>query len=187
MNDITENPIFPDSDESAKFVTGISGWVDRHGNFFGKSESMARHNGSTHRRCDECHESIVLRGYKYCEDCKEKKYIERYSKLEKKVWDSECFLYSDRDDVYFQDYDYLNDYLYEHEIVDINSLRLIICDPVYLRNVTEDFWSGDLPDDTELPESVLSALEIFNAELKDAGIISWTPGKFAAIVNFGAK
>lgn len=29
MESITENPIFPESEESAKFVKCISGWVDR--------------------------------------------------------------------------------------------------------------------------------------------------------------
>ena len=43
--------------------------------------------------------------------------------------------------------------------------------------------ADDLPEDTELPASVLLALEIFNAALKDAGIVSWMPGKYAAIIE----
>ena len=43
--------------------------------------------------------------------------------------------------------------------------------------------ADDLPEDTELPESVLLALENLNATLKDAGIVDWTPGKYAAIIN----
>ena len=178
-----EKIILPESDEAAKFVTGISGWVDRNGRFYGQSEEMARYYGSSHKKCEECKEAIINRDHRYCEDCREKKFIERYNKLEKKVWDGESYLYSDLDDVYFADYDYVNDYLDEHGIEDINNLRLVICEPNYLGEISEDYWSDDLPDDMDLPDSVLSALETFNAALKAAGIVSWSPGKYAAIIE----
>ena len=178
-----EKIILAESDEAAKFVTGISGWVDRHGNFHGKSEEMARYYSSTHRKCEECETAIIKRGYRFCADCKEKKDIERYSKLEKKVWDGEVYLYSDRDDIYLSDYQELHDYIDEREIENVDSLRLIICEPEHLRELDADYWADDLPEDTELPDSVLSALETFNASLKDAGVVSWHPGKFAAIIE----
>ena len=149
-----EKIILAESDEAAKFVTGLSGWVDIHGNFHGKSEEMARYYSSTHRRCEECKEAIIKRGYRFCADCKEKKDIERYSKLEKKVWDGESYLYSDRDDIYLSDYQELHDYIDEREIENVGSLRLIICEPEYLREINADYWADDLPEDTELPESV---------------------------------
>ena len=178
-----EKIILAESDEAAKFVTGISGWVDRHGKFHGKSEEMARYYGSTHKKCVECKEAIIRIGYRFCANCQEKKDIERYSKLERKDWDGVAYLYSDRDDVYFADYQELHDYIDEREIEDIDSLRLIICEPVYLSHINSDYWSDDLPDDTDLPESVLSALETFNASLKDAGPVSWSPSKYAAIIE----
>ena len=178
-----EKIILAEDDEAAKFVTGISGWVDRHGNFHGKSEEMARYYSSTHRRCEECETAIIKRGYRFCADCKEKKDIERYARLERKVWDGEACLYSDRDDVYFYDYGHLNDYIDEREIENVDSLRLIICEPEYLRKLDADYWADDLPEDTELPNSVLSAIETLNASLKDAGIVSWYPGKYAAIIE----
>ena len=178
-----EKIILAEDDEAAKFVTGISGWVDRHGNFHGKSEEMARYYSSTHKRCEECKEAIIRRGYRYCVDCLEKKDIERYSKLEKKVWDGEVYLYSDRDDIYLSDYQELHDYIDEREIENVDSLRLIICEPEYLREINADYWADDLPEDTELPDSVLSALETLNAALKDAGIVGWHQGKYAAIIE----
>lgn len=177
-----EKIILAESDEAAKYVTGISGWVDRHGNFHGKSEEMARYYSSTHKRCEECTE-IIRKGYRFCVDCREKKDIERYSKLERKVWDGESYLYSDRDDIYLADSQELKDYLDEHQIESVGSLRLIICEPEYFRKIDESYWEDDLPEDTELPKSVLSALEKFNAALKDAGIVSWMPGKYAAIID----
>lgn len=178
-----EKIILAESDEAAKFVTGISGWVDRHGKFHGKSEEMARYYGSTHKKCKECKEAIIRIGYSFCANCHEKKDIERYNKLEKKVWDGESYLYSDRAGVYFSDYQELRDYIDEREIEGIDSLRSVICEPVYLSHINSDYWSDDLPEDTELPESVLLALEKFNQVLKDAGVVSWVPGKYAAIIN----
>ena len=178
-----EKIILAESDGAAKFVTGLSGWVDRNGVFWGQLEDMARYASATHKRCEECEESIIKKNYRYCVDCIEKKDIERYSKLERKIWDGESYLHSDRDDVYFSDYDQLNDYIDEHKIENIDSLRLVICEPEYLRELDEDYWADDLPDDTDFPESVLSALETFNAALKAAGIVSWSPGKYAAIIE----
>ncbi len=178
-----EKIILAEDDEAAKFVTGLSGWVDKNGVFWGQLEEMARYASATHKRCEECKTAIINRGYRCCVDCIEKNDIERYSKLERKVWDGESYLHSDRDDVYFADYDQLNDYIDEHQIENIDSLRLIICEPEHLRELDADYWADDLPEDTELPDSVLSAIETLNAALKDAGIVSWHPGKFAAIIE----
>ena len=92
-------------------------------------------------------------------------------------------MYSDRDDVYFSDYQELHDYIYEREIENVDSLRLIICEPEHLRELDADYWADDLPEDAELPESVWSAIDALNASLKDAEIVSWHPGKFAAIID----
>lgn len=178
-----EKIILAESDEAAKYATGISGWVDIHGNFHGKSEEMARYYSSTHKRCEECKTEIIRRGYRFCVDCSEKNDIERYSKLERKVWDGKSYLYSDRDEIYLADHQELQDYLDEHPIENIGSLRLVICEPVYFRKIDEDYWADDMPEDTELPQSVLLALENLNAALKDAGIVSWMPGKYAAIID----
>ncbi|MFA7253850.1 MAG: hypothetical protein WC107_04805, partial [Patescibacteria group bacterium] len=77
----------------------------------------------------------------------------------------------------------LNDYIDEHQIENIDSLRLIICEPEHLRELDADYWEDDLPEDAELPDSVLSALETFNASLKDAGVVGWHQGKYAAIID----
>lgn len=38
MNKDQIKPIFPESPEAATFKTGLSGWVDRHGRFWGDDE-----------------------------------------------------------------------------------------------------------------------------------------------------
>ena len=40
------------SDEAAHFVTGLSGWVSRHGHFYGNDERLARYDGCTHTVCE---------------------------------------------------------------------------------------------------------------------------------------
>jgi hypothetical protein len=180
-----EKIILAESDEAAGYLTGISGWVDRHGIYHGQSEKMARYYGSTHKKCEECKIAIISRGYRFCSDCQEKKDIVRYSKLEKKIWDGESYLYSNKQDMYFADYQELHDYLSDNEegVSSTDSLRLVICEPKYFSEIHADYWADDLPEDAELPDSVLSALETFNDALKDAGIVSWSPGKYAAIIN----
>ena len=80
--------ILYDSDEAAKFVTGISGWVDRRGVFFGDShdsEDVARYSGCTHRCCS-CG-NVMEKYHTKCAVCREREATERYKKREKKDWD----------------------------------------------------------------------------------------------------
>ena len=60
------------SDEVAKHVTNIEGWVDRHGRFWGKDEHMARWSGCTHIICPSCG-NPTSRNYTICSDCRNKK------------------------------------------------------------------------------------------------------------------
>lgn len=170
------------SDDAAKFVTNISGWVDRHGNFWGKAEDSARYSGCTHKACPKCG-NLTAKGYLVCADCREKKAIEIYNKKEKKEWDGNLLLYSDGTGDYFAEQEDVEDYVAENGCT-LESLRLVICDSVQLRKVDEDYWCDDLPDDCEeLPEAVLEALKELNAVIVEAAPVSWIPGDFAAILQ----
>jgi hypothetical protein len=59
------------------------------------------------------------------------------------------------------------------------DLCLVICRPVYLRQIDEDYWANDLPEEGDLPESVWSQLNALNEAIEQAGHIGWEPGKFA--------
>ncbi|HAT6800607.1 TPA: hypothetical protein JAN03_00980 [Citrobacter freundii] len=50
MNMKTEKIVMMDSDEAASIQT-VTGWVDRHGRFWGGDEHQARWCGATHRKC----------------------------------------------------------------------------------------------------------------------------------------
>ena len=173
------------SNEAAKFITNIEGWVDRHGRFFGKekkvAEEMARWSGCTHIVCPDCGKACQ-KSYIRCSDCREKKAIERYKALECKEWDGKTPLYSGRDDEYFFNEQELTDYIEDSFDVesDIASLRLVVCEPTYLRQVDTDYFCDELADDGELPEDVINALDDLNAVIKNEAPVSWSPGKYAA-------
>lgn len=173
-------PIFPESPEAAKFVTGISGWVDRDGGFFGNDERLARYSGSTHKKCS-CGEVITKNSY--CEKCHRSADIERYKSAKKLEWDHKTPLYSDSNDEYILTIDDLINLMEELEITCVDDLRLFICEPNYLSQIEIDYWSDDIPEDGELPGNVGEALDALNKEISKSIAVSWSPGKFAAIIN----
>lgn len=180
MNKPEIEPIFPESAEAAKFVTGISGWMDRHGRFWGDDESTARYCGSTHRHCD-C--GAVVKQRSYCKDCNRKNDIEKYRTAKRIEWDGKAPLYSQIHAKYLFDKDELIDFMHECEVTDPDDLELFVCEPNYLNEIESDQWADDLPEDGELPSEVEAALEVLNAAIRKAGPVSWSPGKFAAIVK----
>ena len=174
--------ILYDSDEAAKFVTGLSGWVDSNGLFWGDnrdSENMARYSGCTDLRCSCGH--LMKKHYTKCAICREREAIERYKKRAQKEWDESIPVYSETADEYFNDRSEVEDFLEQSdEGITAEDLRLLICEPVYLRPVEEDYWIDDLPDDAELPSEAVDALDALNNTLKAVGPVGYRPGKFAA-------
>ena len=170
-------------DEAAKFVTGIEGWVDRDENFWGKDEELARVSGCTHIVCPDCGVAIP-KDHTRCTACREKKDLERYNKLERKQWDGKTPLYSELSDMYLLDKDDLYEWLEECGIYDKNveGLRLVICEPVYLRQIETDFWEDELAEDGEPSAAVMDALDNLNAVLRNEDPASWEPGEYAAII-----
>lgn len=176
-----EEMVLYSSNEAAKYVGNISGWVDRNGMFFGDNESAARYSGCTHRTCGNC-DQTTIKHWLICESCRSKKDFEKYLSMPKKEWDGVGMLYSDTQDQYFSDLDEIYDWMECSNVATIEELRLIICEPNYLMQIEEDHWADDLPEDGELPESVRIALEEFNKVIREAPAVSWSPGKYAAIV-----
>ena len=181
MQSITENPIFPDSDESAKFMTDISGWVDRNGIFFAKDERSARYSGSTHKNC-QCGE--IVPKLSFCKKCHRKSEIEKHKNAERIEWDRETPLYSQL----------LHEYIFSQEdLIGLMSeffskeLEIFICEPIYLREIDIDYWADYLPEDGELSSEIISAMELLNSTIRKSGPVSWEPGKYAAKFNFGVK
>jgi hypothetical protein len=169
-----EKIILMDSDEAATFVKNISGWIDRNGYFFGRNETAARYSGCTHRPCKECGQTTD-KLWTHCKECREKHAIELYAKKERKEWDGDTPLYSLAQDRFFMTDDSLLDYLDEYQL-SVEALRLVICEPVFLRQLDDDYWSDELHEDEELSDAMLLALDQLNKVIRAEKPVSWRAG-----------
>src|SRR5690606_37390366 len=122
--------ILPSDDQAAKFVSGIEGWADRHGRFYGNDEASARWSGATHLMCAVC--GSLHKRQSYCRECAERKRVEKYQAMPRQEWDGIGMLFSDSSDQYFHDWEEVEQYCEDNECT-LESLQLIICDPVYPR------------------------------------------------------
>jgi hypothetical protein len=179
--------IFEDDQESATYRTDISGWVDANGLYFGDKERTARYSGSTHRRCEKC--GHVFKKNAYCRPCREEIKKAQFLAMPKKKWDGSGCVYSLTDDKYFWSMDEVDDFCYNEGLDDDlgvihrEKLELVICEPIYAREIPEDFYYDDLPEDSSLEEASPELFQIvnnFNHVIHEERIIlSWQPGKFA--------
>ena len=119
--------ILLESDEAAKYVTNISGWVSSRGQFYGINEHLARLDGSTHKKCESC--GNVFEKMSYCKPCHIKKEIARYNAMPQKDWEGE-FLYSEYLDEFFETLAEAQEFALDNYMI-TSDLRLVLCDPQY--------------------------------------------------------
>ena len=179
---MTEEIVLNTSCKAAEYRTDISGWVSRGGLYFGEDEAAARHAGCTHVLCRECGAVIPKEGHTVCLSCREKWAVERYEEMDEVEWDGDATLYSTKLEMYLPGYNLetLEEYADSHDCT-VAELRLVICEPVYLRPIDDDFGCGELPDGGELPEEVWEALENFNDTIRHCEPVSWSPGETVPI------
>lgn len=172
-----------DSGEAAQTKT-ITGWVSGNGFFYGNDEQSARYMGCTHQRC-ECG-MIMKKGYTICESCRHKKALERYRNMPFKEWNGADFLYSEVADKYFYDSEEIFDYC-EDEGILVESLRFIICEPVYPKEINlSEIYSDLLPEYSggELPQYLIDAENELNQIIREEKeLLSWIPGKYRTEVE----
>lgn len=191
MNTDNEKIIMENSDEAATYRTDICGWIDSRGQYYGKgrdAERTARYAGSTHKLC-ECGEVTPNKYYTKCQICRDKRAIEKYNKKEKKVWDEDSFIYSQKYDKYFDGIEELENFLNEYEEKDrpeIANMMLVHCDPQHMNEINIDYWSDLTADECDLPGEIIEALEDFNDLIRNQEPISWVPGNIA-VENFEVK
>ena len=175
---MTDKIVMRDSPEAAEYRTGLSGWVSRRGLFYGDrpdSEDMARYDGCTHVACKYC-SAPAQKSYTACQECRDKKDLERFEALPRADWDGKAMLYSEARDKYYAGPDDAEDELEEGET--LADMRLVICKPNYARQIDPDYCVDELPEDGDVPPEVEAAMDTFNEAV--AGIVlSWTPGKVA--------
>lgn len=176
-----DDKVLYDSDDAAKYVTNVEGWVSRGGRFYGKDEHLARYDGCTHVKCKRC-DNIIQKPRYMCNSCLEKVSVEQYNKKQQKEWDFETPLYSLKWDKFFFDYGEVYDFL-EEERTTFEEARMVLCEPVSLRYVEPDYWSDQLPEDGDLPDELLDAIDELNNTIDyingNEGFSSWEPSNFA--------
>lgn len=159
---MTNSQVILYSSEEAATKRTVTGWVSRHGRFYGEDEHLARWDGSTHQVC-ACGKEMVRSRLK-CEACCDADDKQRWESLPLVEWDGGPFCLDDGDKYFDSESDFFewcedNDY-------DPDSIRLVRAEPVYLRTVDGDYWSDDLAEDGELPDEIASALKALNDAIK---------------------
>jgi hypothetical protein len=178
MNQATEPCVAYNSPEAAQTKT-VTGWVDRHGRFWGNDEHMARWSGCTHAPCADCG-AATEKLYTVCQGCRDLRALKRFEALPRAPWDGSSMLYSDAFDAYFSDLEEVYEFLADQdESVTIEDLRLVICRANRAHALDGSEWSDALPEDGDLPEALVAALDQLNAVIAQLEPLSWSPGKTA--------
>ena len=161
--------------EAAKEVT-VTGFADITGRFWGKDEHMARWCSCTHIIC-ACGKEVE-KNWTICNDCRYTKARAKYQEMEFEEWDGKSYLYCNLHDHYFSDLQEVADFCEDKEI-EASALELIICEPQYARQIDDDFFCDELPEDMSFADcatdAAVLALDAFNEAVKGM-ILSWRPG-----------
>lgn len=185
MNKQPEKIVMMDSDEAASIQT-VTGWVDRHGRFWGNDEHMARWSGATHRKCkNKPEEHQIHRTNSYCEECHRESRQAKFAEMERAVWCGEPLVIFD-DDQYFFDAESLADYCLDRSLLP-SELQLLICEPNYPPEFDiEQHCEEVIPDGGDyysLPQAVLDAADALNKAIKESAAVSWSGSNRVAIVS----
>lgn len=175
-----EEVVMYDSPEAATYRTDITGWVSRAGLYFGTgdaAETMARNSGCTHTRCASCG-TVMPKGHLLCSHCRKLAADERYAKMPRAQLEDRAWLYARANDRYYGDLSEAEDDLEEGQT--LADLQLVICEPIYARQIDEDFFQEDedMDFDGELPAEVRDAVAAYNRAVSGI-VLSWSPGKKA--------
>lgn len=177
-----EEMILDTDDRAARLMT-ITGWVSRHGRFYGDDERIARYAGCTHRACEDCGKPTP-KHWLVCTECGHKRAVARYATYPRKPWNGEGMVYSEAQDRYFAA---IEDVLEacEDEGTTPEDLLLVHCTPNYPRPLEASYFEDALPEDSgyDLPQQLAAAIEDFNAAIKDHPPLSWSPTRTAATVE----
>ncbi|MBI5520237.1 MAG: hypothetical protein HY916_09270 [Desulfovibrio sp.] len=183
---VTNEPFILRTDAAAaKYVTDIKGWVSSNSRFFGDgphAEDMARYDGCTHVPCGRCG-LPTPKGYTACDACREIAEVERHATRERRQWDGTSMIYSEADDKWFRDLEEILDHCEEHGVTP-ESLRLLLCKPVYARPIDPvDHYVDDLPeeaDEGDLPAELQEAFDALNKAIEGCRVpLSWQASKYA--------
>lgn len=164
--------VLPEAPEAATLQT-VTGWVSRHGMFYGQDEKLARWAGATHVHCARC-QSVTDKNYTLCNGCRSIAEHERHAKLPRAPWDGKCMLYCGSNDRYYASPDEIDE-----EFSD--DLMIVLCKPNLAGPLDSSQWADDLPDEgnDETPGWLAEAIDAFNKAIEGQPPLSWSPSKVA--------
>lgn len=163
MNKPPEKRILYSSDEAAKLTT-VTGWVDRHGRFFGNDEQSARYCGATHLSCKKCG-TVHDKNKGICDKCYELEMLAMWCTLEKCPWDGTTPVMLHTSDEFFFDAESFLNWCADNE-EEPEGVHLVHCKPQHLRTIDEDHFADELPEDGELPQAIAEALAALNTAIR---------------------
>jgi len=104
----------------------------------------------------------------------------------REIWDKVKPLTLFRGDEYFWNMEDLLSFCEDHETTP-DKLQLLICEPNYAREIDNDFYCDDLPEDQSLDDvcsELAELIEDVNKYIRNKRpILSWGPSNIAAIVE----
>jgi len=166
----------------AASLKSVDGWVSRNGFYFGTDEGAARYDGCTHVKCMKCG-LPTPKSHLYCSKCSSDMSREKYLEMPRLEWDGEAMIYSHTRDKYYCDIEQICDELQDESGTDtLDSLQLVICEPTFGSEICADHFADELPEDGEVPDQLLDAIDEFNKAVRVAGPLSWHPGKYALCI-----
>jgi hypothetical protein len=138
--------------------TDLTGWVSRHGAYFGNNEDAARYHGATHRRCEApgC-DGVTDKFWLKCEKHRHESTMARFMKR-KAITSAEIpdgnYLFLEDNDTWYPDIEDLLEDVPEPE-------RIILGSPVQGRCVEPDAII-ETDEELELPQSIADAINHLN-------------------------
>ena len=164
-----------ETDEKAATKVNLDLWQSTRGNLF-KEEKDARYDSATHTKCEKCTESAE-KPYRLCGIHLKESAQERWGKMPRKGWDKKTPLVIFQSEQYFFDEYEIEDYCDENDI-DSSELQLVICDPIHMRQIDEDYWTDCIPEESDFPKGFLSELKKFNEYIESLPLVGWGQGSF---------
>lgn len=170
--------IFVDSDEAAYLGT-VTGWISRNKHFYGDLEDAARYDGATHKKC-KC--GNIFPKNSWCDPCADKATRKSYDGLSEGKWNGYDMIYSRATNDYFQDLDYIIDYMLDNDIEDADDLMLVLTKPQKIypldpAEIYEDLIADD-HDYTDIPKEIWDAFDELNEKILKADVtLSFNPSK----------
>lgn len=166
-------------DDKAAQIKTVTGWVSSHNRFYGDDEDLARWDGCTHKICN-CGNEFEKRST-MCGDCWSKKSKERYDKKPFKKWDGVEPLTIQGQEIWFFHKHELLDYICD-EGIDPKDLMLVICEPNYASELSDEIYCDELPEDTYIDDvfpELAEAIENVNKIIREnKTVLSWGEGEY---------